>query len=87
MWCSLHDNASNTGPQISQASGFLHVLFPKCPNSETANISFLIYKRWEKKGDLIKDVEDSIPTRLAPQNMKEKLHPAEFWQQFHRGMS
>lgn len=44
VWCSLHDNASNTGPQISQASVFLHLLFPMCLNSETENTSFLIYR-------------------------------------------
>lgn len=40
-------------PHISQASEFLHLLFPKCLNSETANTSFLIYRG--AKGALIKD--------------------------------
>lgn len=36
-----------SGPQISQASGLLHLLFPKCLNSETANLSFLIWEGGE----------------------------------------
>lgn len=56
MQCSFHDNALNTGPQVSQASVFLHSLFPKHLNSETANTSFLIYR--EKKETWLKTVKD-----------------------------